>query len=239
MGRSAYARSLRVGVIIGLVLAAVAVGVLVLGREQLVKLAGGTSRVRSARAVLLVAAAPDDSGAVVAQVVARADLASGAVRAIDPSSTVTIPGTSYSALKDAYAFGGGAAVASAYARQRGEATLPYVAVSAEALSAAVDRSGGMQVTLPASMNVFDGSRLYEFPSGAATLSGPQLLAVLRGTPYLAPVQRTALEATLAEGYAHLLAAWPGGLAEAVSSGDVSSDLSAALCERLQTQLGKD
>lgn len=237
MGRSAYARSLKVGVIIGLVLAAVAIAVLALGRDRLVQLAGGTRDVRSASQVLLVAAAPDDTGAVVAQVIARVQVASGAVSAIEPSSAVTIPGTSFSSLKDAYAFGGGAAVASAYARLSGGAVLPYVAVGPKELKAAVDGVGGVAVSLPVDINVFDGAQLYQFQAGANTFSGAQLMAVLKGAAYLAPAQRSALQASLSQAFAQLLGRWPGGLASGVSSGDVDSDLTSEMCKKLQTQLG--
>jgi len=233
MGRSTYARSLRVGVAIGLVLALVAAAALVLGRDKIAELAGGTAAVRNASQVLIVAASPDDAGAVVAQIIARVDIPTGKLVAEEPSSAVTISGTSYDTLKDAYAFGGGQGVASAYAQLHDADVLPYVAIGPQVLTAAVDAQGGVQLTLPVPMTVFDGEQLFSFAQGPVTLSGAQLAAVLKGAPYLTPAQRTVLNASLAEMYADLLGNWKNGLASARDDNKISTDLAPAMFDSLQ------
>jgi hypothetical protein len=163
--------------------------------------------------VLIVAAAPDENGDVVGQIVLIADVTEdpAALEAVSPALEVTIPGTTYSALGDAYPFGGGAGTAEALARAEGGEPLPYVAIDANALEAALEAAGPLSVTLPADMSVYDGDDLYTFEAGKQTLSAVELLAVLKGAPYLTMGERDKLDASLAEALAEALAASPGTL----------------------------
>jgi hypothetical protein len=186
----------------------------------------GNSRV-SAEAldrVLLVAASEDDSGSVVAQVIAIADVrgAEAALEPVSPELHVTIPGTSYSTLADAYPFGGGAGVAEALARAGGEKPLPYVAIGPEALAEAVAAAGGVEITLQAPMNVFDGETLYTFKAGEQTLSAEQLEAVIKGAAYRDTRLREKLDAELADALLQALRARP----ETIDSADTNLDESA-------------
>ena len=163
--------------------------------------------------VLVVAASPNDEGAVVGQIVMVVDVTEepAALEPISPALAVSIPGTTYATLGDAYPFGGGAGVAEALARARDEVPYPYVALSADELAGAVTAAGGMNVTLPADMSVFDGSDLFTFERGEQMLSAAELHAVLKGAPYLADGERERLDASLAEGLAAVLAAEPESL----------------------------
>jgi hypothetical protein len=160
--------------------------------------------------VLVVAASPDDNGAIVGQIVMIADVTStpAALEAVSPALQVTIPGTTYSALGDAYPFGGGAGTADALARARDEEPLPYVAISPEDLEAALEAVGTVSVTLPVEMSVFDGEDLYTFDKGEQTLSAGEFLAVLKGAPYLTMGERDKLDASLAAALAEVIAAAP-------------------------------
>ncbi|MDZ4180966.1 MAG: hypothetical protein U1E29_17325 [Coriobacteriia bacterium] len=179
--------------------------------------------------VLVVAASPDESGDVVGQIVMIVDLTTqpASLEALSPALHVSIPGTTYATLGDAYPFGGGAGTAAALASARDEAPLPYVALTADELVRAVEAAGGMRVTLPAPMSVFDGRDLFTFKAGEQTLSAPRLQAVLKGAPYLADAQREALDVSLAEGLAVVLAAEPG-----VLTGATRTDLAPDALERL-------
>lgn len=179
--------------------------------------------------VLIVAASPDENGGVVGQIVMIADVTAqpAALEPVSPALAVSIPGTTYDTLADAYPFGGGAGTAEALARARGEEPLPYVALSADELAGAVDAAGGMRVTLPEAMSVFDGTDLYTFKAGTQTLSAARLSAVLKGAPYLADSEREALDASLAEGLAAVLSAEPG-----VLTGATRTDLAPDALERL-------
>lgn len=160
--------------------------------------------------VLIVAAAPDDSGDVVGQIVFVADLTEGpaALEPVSPALEVTIPGTTYGTLGDAYPFGGGAGTADALARARGDEPLPYVAIDARGLAEALEAVGTVEVTLPADMSVFDGDDLFTFSEGSQQLTAQEVLAVLKGAPYLTMGERERLDASLAEALAGALAASP-------------------------------
>ncbi|MGB4581290.1 MAG: LCP family protein [Coriobacteriia bacterium] len=179
--------------------------------------------------VLIVAASPDENGSVVGQIVMIADVTAqpAALEPVSPALAVSIPGTTYDTLADAYPFGGGAGTAEALARARDEEPLPYVAISASELTDAVDAAGGMRVTLPEAMSVFDGTDLFTFKAGTQTLTAARLSAVLKGAPYLADREREALDASLAEGLAVVLSAEPG-----VLTGATRTDLAPDALERL-------
>lgn len=185
--------------------------------------------------VVLVAAAPDEDGAIVAQVIALVDLAgaSPSVAAVSPATEVSIPGTAYTSLADAYPFGGGAGVAEAYARATGGQTPAYLSVGPEALARAVDAAGGVTLTLPADMAVFDGETLYTFSSGERTFSADELGAVFKGAPYVSAAERAALDAELTRAFTRLCASWPeGGLMSALERADIGTSMSPDASRRL-------
>lgn len=196
------ARNVRTGVIAILAVAIVAAGLWYTGR-----LGGRGVSAEDLEKVLLIAAAPDDTGDVVAQVVAVADLSGSAhsLDAVDPATAVTLPGTTYSTLADAYPFGGGAGVAQALARAEGGEPLPYVTLSASALMAAVEAAGGVTLELPAEMSVFDGEDLFILSRGRQELTAAEFGAVLKGAPYLGTRERGELDAELARVTAALIA----------------------------------
>lgn len=183
--------------------------------------------------VVVVAASPDENGDVVAQVITIVDLTAepAALEPVSPAREVTIPGTSYSALGDAYPFGGGSGVAEALARAEGGDPLPYVAIGPEALSAAVKAADGVEITLPSAMSVFDGDDLYTFKAGEQMLDAAELAAVFKGAPYLAAGDREKLDAELASVLASLVADEPDVLAGA------DTDLDADALEALRLALG--
>lgn len=155
--------------------------------------------------VLLIAGSPDDTGANVAQIIAAVDTDAGTVTAVAPDSEATIAGTGYDQLKDALPFGGGAAVAKAYAQQTGADALPFIDMSASQLATAVDAMGGVRVDLPAAMDVFDGETLFTFTPGTQTVNAAEFAAVLKGRPYLTRSQRTQLDTTLAAALVQIVA----------------------------------
>lgn len=191
--------------------------------------------------VLIVAAAPDEDGAVVAQVIVLADLTgpSAEVRPVSPATTVAIPGTTYTTLADAYPFGGGAGVAEAYVRATGGGALPYLAIGPKALARAVDAAGGVTLTLPADMAVFDGETLYTFRPGTRTFTADELGAVFKGAPYLSAAERGELDAELGRMLTRLCAAWPeGGLVSALDRADITTTLSAQAVARVASDLAQ-
>jgi hypothetical protein len=158
--------------------------------------------------VLFVAAAPDEEGAVLAQVICVVDITATPVTImpVSPETSATIPGTSYNRLADAYAFGGGAGTARALAAAAGGEPLPYVALAPGALAAAIEAAGPVTMALPADMSVFDGETLYTFAEGEQSLSADEVLAVFKGAPYLESADRDRLDAELASALMPLVAA---------------------------------
>lgn len=75
--------------------------------------AGALTRTDRLDSVVVVFASRAEDGAEVAQVVALVTGGGRTVRLLDPQGAVTIPGSSYQTLADAYPFGGGEAVARA------------------------------------------------------------------------------------------------------------------------------
>ncbi len=158
-----------------------------------------------ATVVLAVACAGED-GAVGTPVVASLDSASGALAVYDPLAEVTIPGTTYDQLRDAYPFGGGPAVAAAIARLEGGATPGYVVFEQEAWVAAVDAAGGLELDSPRTVDVFTGEQLYSFPRGEQVLSGAETCEYLKGAVFLTDTERERIVEQFAEALAVAVAA---------------------------------
>lgn len=215
------ARNVRTGVIAILAVALLAAGLWYTGR-----LGGRSVSAEDLTQVLLVAAAPDETGDVVAQVIAVADVsgATPVLTALEPGRTVTLPGTTYSTLADAYPFGGGAGVAEALARAESGEPLPYVTLSASALMAAVEAAGEVTLELPAEMSVFDGEELFILSRGRQELTAAEFGAVLKGAPYLGTRERAELDTELARVTAALIA----GTAYTDVDTDLGEDAFAAL-----------
>lgn len=237
-GGLGFARAFRTGLLAGLVVVVVAgaaLGAYVLRSGHL----PGRGRTDTDR-VLVVAALPDENGALVAQVIALVDTTGGTTRvsSIDTSLAVTIPGTTFSHLRDAYSFGGGARVAAAYAEASGAEAPPYVDLGPEAVNAAVDAAGGIELNLPQAMNVFDGDRLYTFEAGSVRVGASELRAVLNGMAYLPRRDREALQAQLAERMAGLVAEYPGGITAALEGGAVASDMDATAAQAFAERLAR-
>lgn len=191
--------------------------------------------------VVLVAAAPDEDGAVVAQIVVLVDVSEPQTQVafVSPATGVSIPGTAYETLADAYPFGGGAGVADAYARAAGGEAPAHLTVGPGALARAVDAAGGVRLTLPADMAVFDGETLFALSEGPGRFSGAELEAVFKGAPYLTDAERAQLDAELGHAFVGLLAEWPeGGLMAALERADISTSMSRAASERVLESLAQ-
>lgn len=176
--------------------------------------------------VLVVAALPNAEGDIVASVIAAVDTSGGsaAIRSIEPSSPITMVGSGYDLLRDAYAIGGGGAVAEGVAQQEGADPMPFVDLGPDAVSAAITAAGGVSMDLPSEMNVFDGVRLYTLPAGPITASADEFRAIIDGAAFLPAAERESVLQQASSGIVGLLAGYPGGLPAAVEAGVVMTDL---------------
>jgi hypothetical protein len=170
-----------VGAVLALVLAATAAGV-----GWLLLRTAATPRVVDS--VVVVFAAPDENGAMVAQFIANVSR-TGTVD-ISPETTVSVPGTTAGPLGGLYAFGGSQAIAAALATS--SATPDWLDLPPEAWKPLIDSAGGIDVTLAKPLDVFDGKSYSHFPEGSQKMGGDALVALLAGSRYLSSSERTAL-----------------------------------------------
>lgn len=179
--------------------------------------------------VVLIFESPAEDGATVAGLIAV--VSGGVVSDVSPDTTVTIPGTSYNRLRDAFAFGGGTSVVAALGVSTGGEGTRFVSVPERVWRSAVEATGGVQVVVASEMTVFTGMELVTVRSGEQTLTGSQLSAVLRGLPYLSTAESDTLRRSLEREIAlAVIAAKP-------RSEDLDTDLAAKpLSAWLQTEL---
>lgn len=176
-----YGRAALWGIVAALV-------VLILGVVGVVFVAPGMRspmEVPGERTMVVVASRGGTDGSQVAQLVGILDTSGGrlVVELVDPLSTVTVPGTSYDRLRDAYPFGGGAGVSGVWAAAQGTEAVPVVSVPQEALVRAVEAVGGVVVDVPYEASVFDGDRLTILHPGERRLGGTELVALLESAEY--------------------------------------------------------
>ncbi len=237
-GGGGFASAFRTGIITGLVFIVV-VGVALGAYVALGHRLPGQGKAESGR-VLIVAGVPDENGDLIAQVIVDVEATDSSVPpvifSVDPTSAVTVVGTSYGHLRDAYPFGGGARVSEAYARLNGGVTLPYIDLGPEAISQAIKATGGVTLDLPLAMNVFDGEDLYTFPAGKVLVDAEEFRAILNGLSYLPGAERRAVLGQAAESITALVAEYPGGISSAVNAGTVATDLGTDSIQAFVTRL---
>jgi hypothetical protein len=169
--------------LIGAACAVVVVGV---GVGVLLARGGGPAVAQKAAPskVVVVFALAGEDNAVTAQLVATVDSATGRYKVGDTSATVSIPGTSYSTLRDAYPFGGAEAVAAALVGGTTAADTAWVGVSPEAWKRLL--AAGFDTTITEAFDAFDDTaeRLSEFEVGPQHVAVADLRGFVNGLPYL-------------------------------------------------------
>lgn len=181
------------------------------------------------RTLVVIASRDGTQTGQVAQLVGVADTSGGGltVQLVDPLTTVTVAGTGYDRLADAYPFGGGTGVARAYASASGGQPLPVIALTEAGLVALVDRVGGLTLTIPSGIDVFDGTKLYTFPAGPQKLTGVQVVALLSAIDFNdSAEERATMRAAIAGALAEGLAGSSADLSDFAAKGLVSSSLKA-------------
>ena len=135
--------------------------------------------------VLVVLALRASSGGSVARTMdlVTAERGRTVVTSIDPETSVTVPGTTGRTLRDAYTYGGGSALASAYAKATGGRRPAWVIVGPSAWDALLDASS-LTLQLPADMEVFDGKRLVSFTSGVQSVRASDAGMMMQGAEFL-------------------------------------------------------
>ncbi|MDP2182299.1 MAG: hypothetical protein Q8K99_06995 [Actinomycetota bacterium] len=162
--KGSFGRSLAVGAVLGLVVVAlVAVGLYVFRGDELLGVSGSPSD------LLVVLETTEADGAHVAGVILHIEVGEETctVEVVDPLAQVTLPGTSYTALKDAYPFGGAGSVAEIWADEAGRETPSWVALPEAVWGEIVDAEGGVVLDVPNPVNVYADGEFVAIPAGAA------------------------------------------------------------------------
>ena len=189
-------RSVVIGAACAVVVVAVGVGVLLMRGGAAGGASGGVAQAAPSK-VVVVFAFPDEDNVVTAQLVATVDYATGAYQVEDTSATVSIPGTSYTMLRDAYPFGGAEAVASALADGKPVAGTAWVDVSPAAWTRLLKT--GVEVTLTAPFDTFEDATDHysEFIAGSQHVAATDLWGLVNGAVYLDAQDRGAIRGALA------------------------------------------
>jgi hypothetical protein len=187
-----------VGALIGCLVVALALA----GGYLYAQSTGADKALEQPDGVVVVFEAPAEDGATVASLLAL--VSDGRMHFISPDSSATVQGTSATHLADAFVFGRGEAVMRAL-ESTANAPHAYISVPQETWARAVDEAGGVPITLPEKITVFDGRSLTTIPSGEQTLTAAQTAAALRGAPYLLSENSRAIRIILTVGLAQSLA----------------------------------
>lgn len=132
--------------------------------------------------IVVVFSGAGDDGATIAEVVVSGGPDASGMRSIPPETSVTVPGTTYGTVRDAYSFGGAKAVAAAVGGSG--RSVGWIDVPASSWAQVVDAAGGLHVTLPSEIDVYDGANFVSFPAGASTVGGGRLPALMNGVAFL-------------------------------------------------------
>lgn len=184
---SGFWRAVLIGAVTGVLVVGVIVGAVVLGFVP------GTQD-RGAQAsdgpVLVALVLPDADGIKVVRTLSVLERAGNTLRmsSIDPLTAATVPGTSGTTLAEAYSFGGGAGVAKAYAQLKGSEDPLWAAVTPKGWTALVG-STRIPVTMPANIEVFDGSQLYSYAKGDPGFPASEVAKVMDGAAHLSASDR--------------------------------------------------
>jgi len=178
-----------IGAASAVVLVALVVGALVMSTG-----AGRGSAASSAAPtkVVVVFAMAGEDDVVTAQLVTIVDPGSGSFELQETSATVSIPGTSFSLLRDAYPFGGAKAVATAIEGGSLKSGTAWVDVSPAAWGQLL--ASGVDVTITVPFDTYDDvtDHYSAFEVGPQRVAAADLRALVNGVAYLAPDSRQAI-----------------------------------------------
>ena len=180
-------------ILAGAVIAITLVVVLGLGGYLYLNSVGPDPDARRQERVVVVFESAAEDGATVAALISVVE--DGKMLDVSPDSSVTVPGTSFSRIGDAFVFGGAAGVARAIGDANGAPTA-FVSVPQPVWLSAVEATSGVRVDMPLKITSFDGVRLTTIPSGEQTLTADQVAAVLSATPKLTQEESASLRRQL-------------------------------------------
>ena len=177
-----------IGAASAVVLVALVVGALVMNTGA----GRGDSSSEAPTKVVVVFAMAGEDDVVTAQLVTIVDPSSGSFELQETSATVSIPGTSFSLLRDAYPFGGAKAVATAIEGGSLKSGTAWVDVSPAAWGQLL--ASGVDVTITVPFDTYDDvtDHYSAFEVGPQRVAAADLRALVNGVAYLAPDSRQAI-----------------------------------------------
>ena len=182
MKRSGFVTAIVIGVVVAL---------MVLGAGLLFVRGETTGRSIVARrtdsGLLVALVLPDANGTQGARALVYYPPGSGSGIVVDPLTPAIVSGASGGTLGDALTFGGGAGLSAAYADTAEVRPPAYLVVDQAAWERLVP--GGVSVTLPQPVDVFNGSDLVSFPAGRVALDSGDAGVLLAAIHRLAPAER--------------------------------------------------
>jgi len=215
-------------VVAGVLIAIVATAAVVAGIWFDLIPAGWTSAPPDEVLVIATAAQPTGSEAAQYAVVLAPG---GRMRALDVDAASTVAGTSAKSAREAFAFGGGAAVAEALSRQTGGEALPWIVLEPASWQALIDDSGGLRVDVPTAVSTYASGTLTVLEPGSQDLSAGQAVALSLSAGYLDEDERERVLGEMRSGFASVLASDTAGLTAAAKAGSATSSLTDEQIER--------
>jgi anionic cell wall polymer biosynthesis LytR-Cps2A-Psr (LCP) family protein len=155
---------------------------------------------------------------------------------IDPEQRVQVPGTSAQTLADAYPFGGGKAVAEAYAQISSQAVPEWVAITPDTWIPLVDGAKGIELTVPQGISSYTQGKLTILQAGDQTLSGAEVAALISALDYLPADQRETVRSSVQKAVAGVVIANFGKVTDGVRSGHATSSLRPEILSALASGL---
>lgn len=210
-----------IGAVAALVVAVMVGGVVVLKR---VADQSETPSVPGAVLVVLTASDKEASQVAALPVLLRSRNGTVTVTPVDPDRKAAVSGTSASTLAQAYPFGGGAAVASAYASSEGVAVPAWIALEPAGWGRLVDDAGGIEIDVPSGVSAYIGGSLTVFEPGRQKLDGSDAAALAATLEYLDPAEKVAVRSALQRALGEVLVSGPSELVRAVDAGSATSSM---------------
>jgi hypothetical protein len=121
--------------------------------------------------MVVIGTAPTASGSEVAVLAYVFDLRSRKVTVLDTLLPATVAGTSAMNAREAFPFGGGAAVSAALSQQTATESLPWIVVPSSVWKAEIDNAGGIAIPVPRRFISYGSGSLTMLEEGTQTLSG--------------------------------------------------------------------
>jgi hypothetical protein len=220
--RPSTLRAVLWGVLLGVALVAAVVALVATG---ILKPPRSAAQGSTSGPVLVALVLPDEAGG---RSVRALDLylpssAGPVVRSQDPSAGVTVAGTSAATLSDAYVYGGGAGLVTAYEGLTGTRPTGWIVIDpASWRTLAADRT--MHVRFQATMDVYEAARLYSYSADTTRVPALEAAKIMDGAAWIDASARASLRRQLGDFLGTTLSSAPAPVVQGVETDLNAADL---------------